>query len=132
MWKEGESLRFTAAITRVNINRVMGLPYSKPSHIMWWKKNKLVTKQVLKDANLDPVPYAKDRLRTNFAKTVLESLPIGQTDVGDSIDFQAEAIVLTLPQWQTIRARLESLPALLKEEQHKVIKEMIDFCELTP
>lgn len=96
---------------------------------MWWKKTKSYSKQILKDANLDPVPYAKDRLRTEFAKTLLEPLPVEQVDQGDSVDFLAEAILLSVPQWQEIKARLYTLPELSKEDQQSAVLQILDLIE---
>ncbi|WP_338868220.1 hypothetical protein WBJ53_16950 [Spirosoma sp. SC4-14] len=96
---------------------------------MWWRKTKNYSKQILKNANLDPVPYAKDRLRAEFAKTLLEPLPVEQIDLGDSVDFLAEAILLSAPQWQEVKTKLASLSELSKPDQQAVISQLVDFVE---
>ena len=96
---------------------------------MWWKKNKTFTKQVLKDANLDVVPFVKERFRSDFAKTLLESLPIEQHDLGNQIDFQADALLLTLPQWEAIKMMLQSLPESSLSVQQETITQIIESVE---
>ncbi|MCK8493826.1 hypothetical protein M0L20_18310 [Spirosoma sp. RP8] len=96
---------------------------------MWWKKVKSYDKQILRNANLDPIPYAKDRLKVEFAKALLEPLPVSQTDLGDSVEFQAEAILLSVPQWQAIKTQLEEVSGLATQEQQAVIARIIATVE---
>ncbi|GAB3882637.1 hypothetical protein [Spirosoma agri] len=96
---------------------------------MWWKRTKTYSKQILKDANLDPVPYAKDRLRSEFAKTLLEPLPVEQTNLDNSVEFTTEAILLSIPQWQEIKQQLTSLSASGDTEQQAVIDQIIATIE---
>jgi len=96
---------------------------------MWWKKTKVYSKQILKDANLDPVPFVKERVRMEFARTVLEPLPITQTDKGNEVEFQADAIVLSLPAWQTLKAELTALSEAVTPAQRSTITKIIDSIE---
>ncbi|MFD2933044.1 hypothetical protein [Spirosoma flavum] len=96
---------------------------------MWWRKTKIYSKQTLKEANLDPVPFVKERVRSEFARTVLEPLPITQTDQGDHVEFQADAIVLSLPLWQTIKANLTDLSDTGSPTQRDTIAKIIDSIE---
>lgn len=96
---------------------------------MWWKKTKVYTKQILTDANLDPVPFVKERVRMEFARTVLEPLPITQTDQGNQVEFQADAIVLSLPTWQTLKAELTALSEAVTPAQRSTITKIIDAIE---
>ena len=96
---------------------------------MWWKKTKVYSKQILKDANLDPVPFVKERVRMEFARTVLEPLPITQTDQGNQVEFQADAIVLSLPAWQTLKAELIALSEAVTPAQRSTITQIIDSIE---
>lgn len=96
---------------------------------MWWKKTKTYSKQILKEANLDPVPYAKERLRSEFAKILLEPLPVAQIDNGDSVDFQAEAILLSMQQWQEFKEQLRALPSLDHTGQQESIEQIIQSIE---
>ncbi|GAB3974773.1 hypothetical protein GCM10028806_31110 [Spirosoma terrae] len=99
---------------------------------MLWQKTKNYTKQILKEANLDPVPYAKDRLKSEFAKALLEPLPVEQIDLGDSVQFQAEAIVLSLPEWKAIKEQLNALPALNETQQRETLSHIINSVEKQP
>ncbi len=96
---------------------------------MWWKKTKVFSKQILKDANLDPAPFMKERVRMEFARTVLEPLPITQTDQGNQVEFQADAIVLSLPVWQTLKAELTALSEAVTPAQRSTITKIIDAIE---
>lgn len=96
---------------------------------MWWKKTKVYSKQILKDANLDPVPFVKERVRMEFARTVLEPLPITQTDQGNQVEFQADAIVLSLPAWQTLKAELTVLSEAVTPAQRSTITKIINSIE---
>ncbi|ADB36534.1 hypothetical protein [Spirosoma linguale] len=96
---------------------------------MWWKKTKVFSKQRLKEANLDPVPFVKERVRSEFARTVLEPLPITQTDLGDEVEFKADALVLSLPQWQTIKADLLTLSEAVSPDQRETIANVIATIE---
>ena len=96
---------------------------------MWWKKTKVYSKQILKEANLDPVPFVKERVRSEFARIVLEPLPISQTDQGDQVEFQAEAIVLSLSAWQIIKADLTALSTAGSPAQHDAITKIIHSIE---
>jgi hypothetical protein len=99
---------------------------------MLWQKTKNYTKQILKEANLDPVPYAKDRLKSEFAKVLLEPLPVEQIDLGDSVQFQAEAILLSLPEWKAIKDRLNSIPELTETQQRETLTQIINSVEKLP
>ncbi|QHV93764.1 hypothetical protein [Spirosoma endbachense] len=96
---------------------------------MWWKKTKTYSKQILKDANLDPVPYAKDRLRSEFAKTLLDPLPVEQIDIGDSVEFKVEAILLSVSQWQDIKERLSTLSGSTQSINQDAIVQLINDIE---
>lgn len=96
---------------------------------MWWKRKKLVSKQTLKEANLDPIPFIKERIRSDFARTILEPLPITQTDLDDQIEFQADAIVLSLLQWQTVKSQLTLLSETGSDAQRDTISLLIDSIE---
>lgn len=96
---------------------------------MWWKKTKVFTKQRLTEANLDPVPFIKERLRSDFARTVLEPLPIIQTDLGDAVEFQTDVILLSLPAWQQIKAELASLSESVSPAQRDTIRKIIESVE---
>ncbi len=96
---------------------------------MWWKRKKLVSKQTLKEANLDPIPFIKERIRSDFARTILEPLPITQTDLGNQIEFQADAIVLSLLQWQTVKSQLTLLSETGSDAQRDTISLLIDSIE---
>ena len=96
---------------------------------MWWKKTKVVSKQTLKDANLDPIPYVKERIRSDFARTILGALPVTQTDQADQIDFQADAIVLSLPQWQTVKSQLMAISEIGPDAQRETIAKIIHSVE---
>lgn len=96
---------------------------------MWWKRTKLVSKQTLKEANLDPVPFIKERIRSDFARTILEPMPITQTDLGDQIEFQANALVMSLPQWQTVKAQLTAISETGSDNQRDSIEKIIHLIE---
>ena len=96
---------------------------------MWWKKTKVFSKQTLKDANLDPIPFVKERIRSDFARMVLGPLPIIQTDQADQIEFQADAIVLSLPQWQTVKSQLTAISETGSDAQQEVIAQLIHSIE---
>lgn len=96
---------------------------------MWWKKIKVYSKQILKDANLDPVPFVKERVRMELARTVLEPLPVTQTDQGNQVEFQVDAIVLSIPVWQTIKSELEALSVIVSPTQRDTITRLINSIE---
>lgn len=96
---------------------------------MWWKKTKVFSKQTLKDANLDPIPFVKERIRSDFARTVLGPLAISQTEQADQIEFQVDAIMLSLPQWQTVKSQLTSLSETGSEAQRDAIAKIIHSIE---
>lgn len=96
---------------------------------MWWKKTKVFSKQRLKEANLDPVPFVKERLRSEFARVVLEPLPVTQTDLGHEVEFQAEAIVLSHPQWHTLKTDLLTLAESIPPAQRETIANVIAAIE---
>lgn len=96
---------------------------------MWWKKTKVFSKQRLIEANLDPIPFVKERVRTEFARVVLEPLPITQTDQGDQVEFQADAIVLSLPAWQRIKTELTTLAETVSPAQRDTINQLIASIE---
>src|SRR4051812_33228366 len=96
---------------------------------MWWKKTKVYSKQILKDANLDPVPFVKERVRMEFARTVLEPLPITQTDQGNEVEFQVDAIVLSLPAWQKLKSQLTEIVETGSPDQQKILASIIQSIE---
>jgi hypothetical protein len=96
---------------------------------MWWKKTKVYTKQRLKEANLDPVPFVKERIRSEFAREVLEPMPITQADLGNEVEFQADAIVLSLPDWQRIKSDLTTLADSGSPDQRNTIAKLIESVE---
>ncbi len=96
---------------------------------MWWKKTKVFSKQRLIEANLDPIPFIKERVRSEFARVVLEPLPITQTDQGDQVEFQADAIVLSLPAWIQIKAELTALSETVSPAQRDTIAQIIQSIE---
>ncbi len=96
---------------------------------MWWKKTKVFSKQTLKDANLDPIPFVKERIRSDFARTVLGPLPITQTDQADQIEFQADAIILSLSQWQTVKSQLNAISDTGSDAQRDAIAKIINSIE---
>ncbi len=96
---------------------------------MWWKKTKVYSKQILKEANLDPVPFIKERVRMEFARTVLEPLPVTQTDQGNQVEFQVDGIVLSIPAWQTIKADLAALSETVSPTQRDAIARIINSIE---
>ncbi|WP_461130516.1 hypothetical protein [Spirosoma aerophilum] len=98
---------------------------------MWWKKTKVYTKQRLREANLDPVPFVKERIRSEFAREVLEPMPITQADRGNEVEFQADAVVLSLPEWQRIKSELTALAETGSPDQRNTIVQLIESVEQT-
>ncbi|AUD01965.1 hypothetical protein [Spirosoma pollinicola] len=96
---------------------------------MWWKKTKVFSKQRLIEANLDPIPFIKERVRSEFARTVLEPLPVTQSDQGDQVEFQTDAIVLSLPLWERVKSDLVTLSENVSPAQRDTITQLIHSIE---